>query len=285
MIPIVRDASSMTELSRSWSLERQMIGFVPTMGALHDGHLSLVRTAGERCDRVAVSIFVNPLQFGEHEDLDRYPRDLEGDAAKLATVGCDAVFTTSTAEMYPPGFSTFVVNDELARRFEGEVRPGHFRGVLTVVAKLFHIVLPDIAFFGQKDAQQAVLLRRMARDLNFPLEVSVLPTVREPDGLAMSSRNAYLSPNARASALALSRGLFAALARYESGERSGAALLEAAGHELTQTAGVEVDYIALVDPETLVDLESCQPSGLMLVAAQVEGTRLIDNIMLGSPTP
>ncbi|MBI4879093.1 MAG: pantoate--beta-alanine ligase [Planctomycetes bacterium] len=277
MIPIVRGCREMTRLAREWRGAGAALGFVPTMGALHEGHLSLVKAARARCARVVVSIFVNPLQFGPGEDLERYPRDLEGDREKLAAVGCDAIFSASAQEVYPQGFATHVVNERLSARFEGALRPGHFRGVLTVVAKLLHVVQPDVAFFGQKDAQQALVIRRMVADLNMPLEIVVCPTMREPDGLAMSSRKG------RGRALALSRALAAAQAEYASGERSAAALLARARRELEETRGLSIDYAALVDPQTLADLERCEPSGLLLVAARVEGTRLIDNALLGPP--
>lgn len=260
------------------------VGFVPTMGALHDGHLKLVRTARAENDVALVSIFVNPLQFGPNEDFTRYPRDLDGDLAKLATVGCDAVFTTDAASMYPRGFATYVVNDALTDRFEGSVRPGHFRGVLTVVAKLFHLVRPAVAYFGQKDAQQALLIRRMVADLDFPLQVSVQPTVREPDGLARSSRNVFLSQEGRTRGLALSRGLKAAAARFAAGERSAAALIATARGELEATAGVGVDYVALVHADTLEDVRQADARALMLVAARVDGVRLLDNALLSAPT-
>ncbi len=283
MIPIVRGCAEMTRLARAWRGAGASLGFVPTMGALHEGHLSLMRAARARCARVVVSIFVNPLQFGPGEDLERYPRDLEGDRDKLAAVGCDAIFSASAQEMYPPGFATHVSNERLAARFEGALRPGHFRGVLTVVAKLLHVVQPDVAFFGQKDAQQALLVRRMVADLAFPVEIVVLPTVRAPDGLALSSRNAYLSAEGRARALGLSRALTAARAEHARGERRAAALLARARRELEEPPGLSVDYLALVDPETFEDLERCEPVGLLLLAARVDGTHLIDNALLGSP--
>jgi len=272
-----------TERCARWRKEGHTIGLVPTMGALHEGHLSLARAARAENDRVVVSIFVNPLQFGAGEDLDRYPRDLSNDTDMLRDVGVDAIFTTTPEQMYPAGFSTYVVNDAAASRFEGEVRPGHFRGVLTVVAKLFHIVPADVSYFGQKDAQQAMLIQRMVRELNFDMKVRVLPTVREPDGLALSSRNAYLSAEARQRARCLSRGLNAARALFDAGERDVAALLDAARNTISSTTEITVDYIALVDAATFEPVDDrgrVTADALLLVAAKVDGTRLIDNLML-----
>ncbi|MFG0318752.1 MAG: pantoate--beta-alanine ligase [Planctomycetota bacterium JB042] len=264
----------------AWRAEGATIGFVPTMGALHEGHLSLVRAAKRRCDRALVSIFVNPLQFAPGEDLERYPRDFDGDREKLASAGCDAVFTATPEEMYPADFSTYVVEDRLSTTLEGASRPTHFRGVLTVVCKLFHVARPDVAFFGQKDAQQALLIRRMVRDLGFRLEVSVEPIVRDPDGLALSSRNAYLDPHERTRALSLSRALGAARAAYDGGERD-AAELRAAARSAIESGGVEPEYLEVRDAETLAPLERVTEKALVLVAARVGKTRLIDNAVLG----
>lgn len=282
MIPVISDAREMTAKSRDWKQSGLRIGFVPTMGALHEGHLSLVRAAVQAADRVVASIFVNPLQFGPGEDLDRYPRNLQRDGELLEQAGCDLIFTTSANDMYPQGYSTFVVNEGPAERLEGAVRPGHFRGVLTVVAKLFNIVLPDLAVFGQKDAQQALLIRHMVRDLNFDLELRVEPIVREADGLAMSSRNAYLTENGRRQAAWLRKALDRAQQLYQAGEREAGKLVGAARHALEVEAGLPVDYLTLVDPDSLDDLERCDPAGLMLVAARVEEVRLIDNLLLDS---
>ena len=280
MIPVLESIAEMAALARGWSRSGERIGFVPTMGALHEGHLSLVRAARERATKVVVSIFVNPLQFGKNEDFSRYPRDLDQDRALLSTVGCDAIFAARADEMYPPNFVTNVVNSKLSVRFEGKERPGHFDGVLTVVAKLFHIVGPDSAFFGQKDAQQALLIRSMVRDLHFPLEVVVCPILREPDGLAMSSRNVYLKGEDRIAARVLSRALFAARTAFARGESKRATLLAAARAELNAEQRASVDYLDLVDPETLEDLTVCTPRGLLLLAARVGGTRLLDNLIL-----
>lgn len=252
------------------------VGFVPTMGALHEGHLSLVREARQRAEVVVVSIFVNPTQFGPNEDLSRYPRDLPGDLEKLRAVGVDLVFAPEVSEMYPEGAETFVEVTGVSQGLCGAVRPGHFRGVTTVVAKLFGIVRPDVAVFGQKDFQQLAVIRRMTQDLCLDVEIVGAPIVREPDGLALSSRNVFLSPTARAQALALSRGLFAAHARFQAGERDAAALLQAARAEL-HAAGLEPEYLELRDAASLAPVARVQADAVVLVAARVGSTRLIDN--------
>ncbi|MHB1796194.1 MAG: pantoate--beta-alanine ligase, partial [Acidobacteriaceae bacterium] len=224
------------------------VGFVPTMGALHAGHRSLVQAARQRCDIVVASIFVNPTQFAPHEDFSRYPRTLAEDCQMLEAEGVDVVFTPTAEAMYPPGASTFVEVEGVSDRLDGASRPGHFRGVATVVAKLFHSVQPDLAFFGQKDAAQVAVLRKMVRDLDFPLEIIVCPTVREPDGLAMSSRNRYLSAVERRQALTLSRALHAAEIQVTRGEHRATALLETMRATLHEEPAVRVDYIAVVDP-------------------------------------
>ncbi|MGC2250160.1 MAG: pantoate--beta-alanine ligase, partial [Acidobacteriaceae bacterium] len=220
------------------------VGFVPTMGALHAGHRSLVQAARQRCDIVVVSIFVNPTQFGPNEDFSRYPRTLEQDCQMIEAESVDVVFTPTAEIMYPSGASTFVEVEGVSDRLDGASRPGHFRGVATVVAKLFHIVQPDFSFFGQKDAAQVAVLRKMVRDLDFPLEIVVCPTVREPDGLAMSSRNRYLSAEERRQALTLSRALHAAEAHAARGERRAAALLQTMRAALQEEPAIRVDYIA-----------------------------------------
>jgi pantoate--beta-alanine ligase len=265
--------------------ERQTVGFVPTMGYLHDGHLSLIRAARAECDLVVMSLFVNPTQFGAGEDLDRYPRDEGRDLRLAAEAGADLVFAPAVEEVYPDGldgFATYVeVSGALTSVLDGDPArrgPGHFRGVTTVVAKLFNLVGPDVAYFGQKDAQQAVVIRRMVRDLDFPVRIEVLPTVREPDGLAMSSRNAYLEPEERERATALSRALDAA----ERGARAGSLGmgLEAARRELA-SAGIEPEYLEARDAETLERVHALEERPvLVLVAAQVGGARLIDNVLV-----
>jgi pantoate--beta-alanine ligase len=260
------------------------IGLVPTMGALHEGHLSLIRRAREQCDRVVVSLFVNPAQFNERSDLDRYPRQAQRDAALAAEAGADLLFAPSVEEVYPPGFATAVEVLGITDRLEGATRgASHFRGVSTVVTKLLCMALPDIAFFGQKDAQQVLVIRRLVTDLNLPVRIEACPTVREPDGLAMSSRNALLSAEERASALGLSVALEAARARTATGERSASVLLEAARAALAPFA-VELEYLALVDPDTLEPIDTLTHDALLAVAARVGETRLIDNAIL-QPTP
>jgi pantoate--beta-alanine ligase len=265
---------------KSLRLAGKTIGFVPTMGALHEGHLALVRAARRQCDAVIASIFVNPTQFGPNEDLARYPRPFEQDCALLEAEGVDLLFAPASEEMYPEGATTFVTVEDLSSRLDGASRPGHFRGVATVVAKLFHIVQPDVAFFGQKDAAQVAVLRRMVRDLNFDLEIAVIPTVREPDGLAMSSRNRYLSPQERKSALALSQALSVMESMANTGERDSDRLLTEGRRKLATEPGVRLDYLSIVHPETLEPLENVASGALIAVAAYVGTTRLIDNILL-----
>jgi pantoate--beta-alanine ligase len=256
------------------------IGLVPTMGALHEGHLSLIRRAREQCDRVVVSLFVNPAQFNERSDLDRYPRQAQRDAVLAAEAGADLLFAPSVEEVYPPGFATAVEVLGITDRLEGATRgASHFRGVSTVVTKLLCMALPDIAFFGQKDAQQVLVIRRLVADLNLPVRIEACPTVREPDGLAMSSRNAMLSSEERASALGLSVALEAARARTAVGERSASVLLEAARAAIAPFA-VELEYLALVDPDTLEPIDALTHDALLAVAARVGETRLIDNVIL-----
>jgi pantoate--beta-alanine ligase len=256
------------------------VGLVPTMGALHEGHLSLVRAAREQCHSVIVSIFVNPLQFGPNEDLAKYPRTFERDCKLLERERVDIVFAPSVADMYPQNAVTYVTVEGLSEKLCGRSRPGHFRGVTTVVAKLFHIVEPELAFFGQKDAAQCAIIRRMVHDLNFPVEIVVGPIVREPDGLAMSSRNAYLSPQERVSALVLYRALCEVKARFDQGERTADRLVEAGKRVLAQESGGRVDYLEIVDPDTLDAVPEIRSQALVAVAAFVGGTRLLDNIVL-----
>jgi pantoate--beta-alanine ligase len=258
----------------------QSIGFVPTMGWLHEGHATLIRASVGRCGATVVSIFVNPTQFGPREDFSAYPRDLERDMAMCEEAGVDIVFAPEASEVYPEGFETNVEPGPLADVLCGPYRPGHFRGVATVVAKLFNMVQPDVAFFGQKDYQQAAIIRRMVLDLNMPMEVVALPTVREPDGLAMSSRNARLDADARRRAACLSRGLFAAKAAFDAGERKAEGLLAAARVEMGEADSVQ--YLELADAETLqpVGAVADRPA-VLAVAAFVGGVRLIDNVVLG----
>ena len=258
------------------------IAFVPTMGFLHEGHLTLIDHAKRHGDVVVMSIFVNPLQFGPKEDLATYPRDFERDAAFAAGRGVDYLFAPSPEEMYGDGRpAVTVVATELSRKLEGHFRPGHFEGVLTVVAKLFNIVEPDVAVFGAKDFQQCVLVRRMCSDLDFPIDIVIAPTIRESDGLAMSSRNVYLSPEDRQSALLLSRALRAAQERYAQGERAPRALVEAARAQLVNDANVNLQYVELVDPHTLETPDGAHDDSVMSLAAVVGRTRLIDNMSMG----
>ena len=256
------------------------VGLVPTMGALHAGHVSLVRAAREQCDVVVVSIFVNPTQFGPNEDFARYPRTWDADCALLDREGVDLIFAPGAEEMYPVGASTFVEVEGVSDRLDGASRPGHFRGVATVVAKLFHIVGPDKAFFGQKDAAQVAVLRRMVRNLNFDLELVVCPTVREADGLALSSRNRYLSAEQRRQALVLSRALRRIEERVSQGVVESAALIREAQEMLAAEAGVRVDYLRIVDPSSLEDVADVCGGALVAVAAVVGTTRLIDNVVI-----
>jgi len=277
---IIHEISEMQTASRVAREQGRTIGFVPTMGALHEGHLSLVRQARKRASLVVVSIFVNPLQFGPSEDFERYPRTLEEDCTKLEPEGVELVFAPSTAAMYPSGATTVVYVEGLSERLDGSSRPGHFRGVSTVVAKLFHIVQPDCAVFGQKDAAQVAVLRRMVRDLNMPVEMIIAPTVREPDGLALSSRNAYLSAEERRQALVLRR----ALARIEELAQAGEARAERLRAEalvvLASEPAAKLDYLELVHPETLAPVADLTQGALAAVAAFLGSTRLIDNIVL-----
>ncbi len=257
------------------------VGFVPTMGFLHEGHLSLVRRASAENGVVVVSIFVNPTQFAEGEDLESYPRDLQRDLAMLSAEGVALVFTPDAKEIYPEGYETAVYPGSLGDRLEGAHRPGHFSGVLTVVSKLFNIVEPDVAYFGQKDCQQALLIRRMARDLDFPIEVRVAPTIRDPDGLAMSSRNTYLGRSERASALCLVRGLRAAEALWADGEREAEVLRVAARAPIEAEPLAEPEYVSIADLGTLLELEGpLTKTSVLSMAVRVGGTRLIDNTVL-----
>jgi pantoate--beta-alanine ligase len=256
------------------------LGFVPTMGALHEGHLSLVRASKAHCDVTAVSIFVNPLQFGPAEDLDKYPRTMERDTVLLEQLGADLLFTPGVAEMYPPRAQTYVLVEDLSNKLDGASRPGHFRGVATVVAKLFEIVRPDLAFFGQKDAAQVAALRKLVNDLDMDVEVVVCPIVREKDGLAMSSRNAYLTSEQRQQATVLYRSLLRVQAAVDRGERDSAKLIEIGKQVIAQEAGVKLDYFAIVDRDTLDPVADVSHCALVAVAAYIGSTRLIDNILV-----
>lgn len=270
----------MQRLARRTRRAGKRIGFVPTMGYLHDGHLSLIRLAAKRADWVVVSLFVNPTQFGPGEDLDRYPRDFTRDKALCAETGVDVLFCPTAAEMYPPGYSVYVAETRLSGRLCGVSRPHHFGGVTTVVAKLFNLVAPDFAVFGQKDAQQARIVRQMVRDLNFPVKIRIAPIVREPDGLAMSSRNRYLSPGERADALCLHRALQEAERLHRDGERDASVLSARMRALIAGVASAEIDYIEIVDDETLQPVETITGRTLVALAVRIGKTRLIDNVVL-----
>src|SRR5580704_8196978 len=278
----MRICDSVAEMRKARVLMRsdRRVGLVPTMGALHEGHLSLVRAARAQCQSVVVSIFVNPLQFGPNEDLAKYPRTFERDCELLERERVDIVFAPSAEDMYPKDAVTYVTVEGMSEKLCGKSRPGHFRGVTTVVAKLFHIVEPELAFFGQKDAAQCAIIRRMVRDLNFPVEVVVGPIVREPDGLAMSSRNAYLNPQDRKAALVLFRALSEVKNRFGQDERNAGRLVEAGKYVLAQEPAARLDYLEIVDPGTLEVVAEIRSETLVAVAAFVGGTRLLDNILL-----
>ena len=272
--------STLDELSAARPLLEGKLGFVPTMGYLHEGHISLARLAKAGCDSVAVSIFVNPTQFGPNEDLSRYPRDLERDLHLLEDAGVDLVWTPTSEIMYPAGFQTWVEVEQMTRPLEGAQRPGHFRGVTTIVAKLFNAVQPAKAYFGQKDAQQAAVIRQMTKDLNFPIQIVVCPTLREPDGLAMSSRNVYLDAEQRKAAAVLYRSLSAAKAAYEQGERDAETLRATMKAALASEPLAQMQYVSCADYDTLRELEKVTGKTLLSMAVFIGKTRLIDNFVL-----
>ncbi len=259
---------------------RQRLGLVPTMGALHEGHMSLVRAAKAQCDAITVSIFVNPTQFSPNEDLSKYPRHFDRDYRLLEEENVDILFAPAVQEIYPNGTATWVQVEGLSEKLDGRSRPSHFRGVTTIVAKLFHILEPDAAFFGQKDAAQLAVIRRMVQDLNFPIEIVACPIVRESDGLAMSSRNAYLNLDERGRALVLRRSLEQVQREFQGGERTAAKLISAAKKVFACEPQVALDYFEIVDPYTLDPVEGISQETLVAVAAYVGSTRLIDNIVL-----
>lgn len=262
------------------SVREQKIGFVPTMGALHEGHLSLMRKAKRECGYLAVSIFVNPLQFGPKEDFKRYPRPLREDREKSESAGADLLWTPSAEELYPAPYRTFIEVEEIGRRWEGASRPGHFRGVATVVAKLLQVVRPDRLYLGQKDFQQSCVIRQMVRDLHFDTTVKVVPTVREADGLAMSSRNRRLAPADRAAAPVLYRALQAAGRLVREGERSGPKIVRQVESVIRSEPRAKIDYAALCDPETLEPIDRLKNSGVLLLAVKIGPVRLLDNLLL-----
>lgn len=277
---IISSALEMTAFSRTAQRAGKQVGFVPTMGALHQGHLSLVRAARAQSDVVVVSIFVNPTQFGPNEDFAKYPRSFEQDKAMLESEDVDCIFYPTVEEMYPAGATTWVTVEGLSEKLDGRSRPGHFRGVSTVVSKLFNIVHPNAAFFGQKDAAQVAIIRKMVRDLNIDVKVIVCPIVRESDGLAMSSRNAYLNPHEREQALVLNRSLMRVQSLVKQGEQSAARLIEAGKGTIAEEPAVRLDYFEIVNPDTLDPVGNISRGALVAVAAYVGPTRLIDNLPL-----
>jgi len=277
-------ARTLPELRECLTTRPRPLGLVPTMGFLHEGHLALVRRAREECATVAVSIFVNPAQFGPQEDLARYPRDLPRDLRMLESTGADVVWVPDADEVYPHGYQTYITVGQVAEPLEGAARPGHFRGVATVVAKLFNAFTPDRAYFGQKDAQQAAVIRQMALDLDFPPEIIVCPTVRESDGLAMSSRNTYLDPQERRAAAVLYRALSAAMIVYQRGQRSADNLRAAMRDTLSAEPLAKMEYVSTADPDTLQELDHVDGNALFSMAVRIGKTRLIDNFVLRDGT-
>ena len=278
---IIKDIQEMHTLSAQWRSEGKTIGLVPTMGYLHEGHLSLIHAAREENDIVVTSIFVNPSQFGPNEDFDRYPRDLAADSAACTEAGVDVIFAPQAAEMYPEGYTTYVDPGAIGQRLCGVTRPIHFRGVCTVVLKLFNIVQPQHAYFGQKDAQQYLILKRMAADLNVDIILHRLPIIREADGLAKSSRNVYLTPEQRAQATVLSAAVKTAEQLYCSGEREAEVILAAMSRQLTQAELAKVDYLQIVDTDNLLPVQHLDREVLVAMAVYFGDTRLIDNTILG----
>lgn len=277
---IFHTIAEIREFVRQARAKGHSIGFVPTMGYLHEGHLELMRRAREQCDTVVVSIFVNPTQFGPGEDLASYPRDLERDARMAEGVGADAIFNPGAEEIYPPGYCTYVDVERITEYLCGASRPGHFRGVATVVSKLFNIVKPDYAFFGQKDAQQVLIIKRMAADLNMEVEVVTVPTVRERDGLAMSSRNVYLEPEQRRAALVLSKSLNRAAEEVRAGERNAAKIRQLVIDMIKAEPLADIDYVEIYSHPDLEPVESIEGQALLALAVRMGRARLIDNIIL-----
>jgi pantoate--beta-alanine ligase len=278
---LITSLAEMKAFSRQARSEGRKLALVPTMGALHKGHLSLVERAEEECDAVVVSIFVNPTQFSFEEDFARYPRDLAGDIATLEPLRIDVLFSPSGVDMYPRGFETFVEPGSVASSLEGAYRPGHFRGVATVVIKLFNIVAPDVAYFGQKDFQQTLVVQRLIEDLNLDVRLAVCPIAREPDGLARSSRNAYLSPSERQAASVLHRSLRRAEELFGAGETKAGRILEEMHRVLGTEPWAKVDYVAVVEPTRLQPVALITPGSVALVAARIGAVRLLDNTVLG----
>lgn len=276
---IIETISEMREFIAAARKAGKTIGLVPTMGALHEGHLTLMEEAKEKCEIVVASIFVNPTQFGPNEDLESYPRDLAKDAAKAQSIGVDAIFHPQPKEMYPEGYLTYVNVEGITEKLCGTSRPGHFRGVATVVTKLFNIVQPDIAFFGQKDAQQVAVLKCMVRDLNMPIKIEVVPIVREADGLALSSRNTYLTKTERSAALVLSRSLNKVCEAFNKGERKTSVLKNIAAAELKAEPLANIEYVELLSYPDLAEIEEITETALLALAVKFGTTRLIDNVI------
>ena len=282
---LVQTAGQLSAIVRLVRRDGKRIGFVPTMGALHEGHLSLVRASTGECDYTVVSIYVNPSQFGPGEDLQEYPRTLQADREALDACGADLVFAPHSGEVYPPGYATWVEVGSVAEPLEGQCRPGHFRGVATIVLKLLNMVGPDVAYFGQKDFQQALVVRRMVEDLNVPVAIRVCPIVREPDGLAMSSRNRYLSPQAREQAVVLWKSLCLAGRLVQQGRRDAESIAEQVRRLILSAGPCSIDYVALADPETLQPVDRVDRATLLALAVRIEDTHLIDNCLLHPPKP
>ncbi len=289
MIQIIETVREMQAFSESLRRQGKTVSFVPTMGFFHEGHLDLMREGRRRADCLVVSIYVNPTQFGPTEDLDRYPRNFDRDRSLAESVGVDVIYFPSNREMYPPGYQTYVNVEEVTDNLCGLSRPGHFRGVTTVCCKLFNIVKPHSTVFGKKDFQQLAAIRRMVEDLNMDLEVVAMPTTREADGLAMSSRNTYLKPEERESALSLSRSLKRAQERYAGGERDAAAIIAEAKSFISSHPFTNIDYVQICDAATMKDVERIEGTCVMALAVRVGNTRLIDNSVFGEsldvPTP
>jgi pantoate--beta-alanine ligase len=277
---LIHTVAELRQALREARCAGKSIGLVPTMGALHEGHLSLVRAAKRECDVAVVSIFVNPSQFGPTEDFGKYPRTLQTDLDLLATCGADYVFAPATDEVYRPGHQTWIEVGTVAETLEGAIRPGHFRGVATVVLKLLNMVQPDIAYFGQKDYQQTLVIRRLVADLDVPVAIRICPIVREPDGLAMSSRNRYLSPTARKDAIVLSQSLRLAETSVKQGQRNATAIAAQMFALIEKAENAKIDYIAIVDPDTLEPVGTISGRTLVALAVKIDGTRLIDNCLL-----
>jgi len=280
MMKVIESIAEMAEISRQVHLRNQRLGFVPTMGYLHEGHLSLMRVARQDSDILAVSIFVNPTQFAPGEDFEKYPRNFEGDQVLCRQEGVDILFYPAAQEMYKPDHKTYVITDQLAARLCGIRRPTHFQGVTTIVAKLFNIIQPDLAVFGQKDAQQILIIRRMVEDLNFPVKIMVAPIIREADGLAMSSRNKYLTPDLRTKALVLNRALREAERLIQGGEKKTRIIEESMLGMIRMVPEVRLDYLAIVDSNNLEPVAEIKSNTLIDLAAYLGTTRLIDNVLI-----